>query len=340
MADEPLDLSPEDALACAERAVAFFPVDPASVEFVAARENAVFRVVDRSGVVRALRIHRPGYHSLAELESEIEWTSALRHAGIATPAPLGAIGGGWYVQVPYGSSGAPRHVGMMEWIQGEGLDVALRSGDIDGIHHRLGSLMATLHEHTASWSGSAHFTRHSLDRDGLVGDDPWWGSYWDLPEMTAEERQVVIGARAEMARVFDGFGTGSDRFGLIHADLLPENVLVRDGTPFVIDFDDAGFGWHLYDVATSLVSRVGTDDFDRCRNALVAGYRTVRRLPDEHLALLPVFLLARMMMQLGWMSSRVAESMTFGPGRTVSRAELLEPRIERVVRWCRALFGD
>lgn len=339
MADEPLDLSPAEALACAELAVTRFPVEPSSVEFVAARENVVFRVVDRRGDVRALRIHRPGYHTLAELESEIEWTSALRAAGIATPAPVGASDGRWYVPVPYGASGAPRFVGMMEWIDGEGLDVALRSGNVEQIHHRLGSLMAMMHEHTGAWSGSTSFIRHSLDRDGLVGDDPWWGRYWDLPEMGSEEQQLVIAARAAMARVFEEFGTGSDRFGLIHADLLPENVLVRDGTPFVIDFDDAGFGWHLYDVATSLVSRVGTDDFDRCRDSLVAGYRTVRGLPDEHLELLPVFLLARMMMQLGWMSSRVATSMTFGPGRTVSRAELLEPRIERVVRWCRALFG-
>lgn len=340
MAEEPLDLSTADALACAELAVAQFPVDPWSVEFVAARENAVFRVTDRSGVARALRIHRPGYHSLAELESEIEWTTALRTAGIATPAPVATVHGDWYASVPYGESGAQRYVGMMEWIDGESLDVAARAGDVEGIHHRVGSLMATLHAHSASWSGGPTFTRHGLDRDGLVGDDPWWGTYWNLPEMSSAEQQLVSTARRRMAQVFDEFGTGADRFGLIHADLLPENVLVRDGTPFVIDFDDAGFGWHLYDVATSLVSRVDGDDFDLCRDALVDGYRTVRPLPDEHLELLSVFLLARMMMQLGWMNSRVAESMTFGPGRTVSRTDLLEPRIARVVRWCATLFGD
>ena len=338
MAEEPLDLSLADAAACAERAVAHFPVEPVSVEFVAARENAVFRVTDRSGVTRALRIHRPGYHSLAELESEIEWTTALRGAGVATPAPISTVHGEWYASVPYGAAGGSRYVGMMEWIDGEGLDVAARSGDVERIHHRLGSLMAELHAHSASWSGGPRFTRHALDRDGLVGDEPWWGPYWNLPEMSPAQQSVVIRARERMAKVLDDFGTGADRFGLIHADLLPENVLVRDATPFVIDFDDAGFGWHLYDVATSLVSRVDADDFDRCRDALVAGYRTVRPLPDEHLELLPVFLLARMMMQLGWMSSRVVASMTFAPGRTVSRADLLHPRIERVVRWCGELL--
>jgi Ser/Thr protein kinase RdoA (MazF antagonist) len=340
MADDPLDLSVGDAMTCAELALVHFAVRPTAVEFVGARENVVFRVVDGSGEVSALRIHRPGYHTLAELESELEWTAALRAAGVATPRPIATVDGRWYAAVPFGRSGGLRHVGMMEWVDGVGLDVAVREGDATRIHHRIGMLMATMHAHTATWSGGPAFTRHALDREGLVGDHPWWGRYWDLPEMSPADQRIVNDARERIAQVLDDFGTSPDRFGLIHADLLPENVLVRGETPFVIDFDDAGFGWHLYDVATSLVSRVESADFERCCDALVTGYRSVRPLPDEHLLLLPVFLLARMMMQLGWMNSRVDESITFGPGRTVSRADLIEPRIERVVRWSTRVFGE
>ena len=48
------------------------------------------------------------------------------------------------------------------------------------------------------------------------------------------------------------FGTGSDRYGLVHADTRLANLLVDDdGGVSVIDFDDCGFGWYLYDLATS-----------------------------------------------------------------------------------------
>jgi Ser/Thr protein kinase RdoA (MazF antagonist) len=227
----------------------------------------------------------------------------------------------------------------MEWIDGESLDATLRDGAPTQIYRRLGALMAALHLHSVGWSGSDAFTRHSLDVDGLVGDDPWWGRYWELPELSAAERALIEATRVRTARLLGEFGTDADRFGLIHADLLPENVLVCDGMPFVIDFDDAGFGWHLYDVATSLVSRVDSDDFDDCRDALVDGYRSVRELPDDHLVLLPVFLLARMMMQLGWTHSRVSTAITFSSGHTVRRADLLAPRIRRVVKWCEVVRG-
>lgn len=336
--DAGLDLDIDAARACADRAVLHWPIEARSMKFVASRENSVFRVTAATGDAYALRIHRPGYHTLEELESEIAWTTALRAAGIGTPSPIATRSGDWYAAVEYGSSGDRRFVGMMEWIDGVGLDAAVRSGDHLAIHRELGSLMAVLHDHAARWTPPSNFTRHALDGDGLVGDVPWWGQYWSMPELSAADAAVILAARRWIASVLDDFGTGADRFGLIHADLLAENVLVRDGRPFVIDFDDAGFGWHLYDMASVLVARAWTPLFDDCRDAMVEGYRTVRPLPDEHLALLPVFVACRMLMQVGWVNSRVAATMTFGPEREMSRADLLGMRIDRAVRWCSSLI--
>ena len=41
-------------------------------------------------------------------------------------------------------------------------------------------------------------------------------------------------------------------YSMIHADFVAENVLVDEGRVRLIDFDDAGFGWHLFELATSL----------------------------------------------------------------------------------------
>jgi Ser/Thr protein kinase RdoA (MazF antagonist) len=95
-----------------------------------------------------------------------------------------------------------------------------------------------------------------------------------------------------------------DRYGLIHADLVPENVLI-DGTQVqVIDFDDAGFGWHLFELATSLYFIAGDAIYPVAREALIQGYRSERELSDETLEWLPLFLAARGTTYLGWVHTR------------------------------------
>jgi Ser/Thr protein kinase RdoA (MazF antagonist) len=100
------------------------------------------------------------------------------------------------------------------------------------------------------------------------------------------------------------FGRAPDRFGLTHGDLMPDNVLVADGVPYVIDFDDGGYGWHLYDLATLLADKVVDPAFADVRDAWVEGYRTVAPLPDEHLDALDALVMARLLLGLGWMHTR------------------------------------
>jgi len=72
----------------------------------------------------------------------------------------------------------------------------------------------------------------------------------------------------------------------------------------LIDFDDCGDGWFLLDFATALFDLLGEPGFEACLGAMVDGYRERRPLPDEHLALLPTFFLARALSYLGWSATR------------------------------------
>ena len=57
-----------------------------------------------------------------------------------------------------------------------------------------------------------------------------------------------------------------------------QNLLFDDGVVRLIDFDDAGFGWHLFDMATSLfyLSLAGERTFDAILDAFITGYRSQR----------------------------------------------------------------
>ena len=58
--------------------------------------------------------------------------------------------------------------------------------------------------------------------------------------------------REEVSRELLAFVKSPDRFGLIHGDLVPENILIHAARLRIIDFDDAGFGWHMFELASSL----------------------------------------------------------------------------------------
>jgi Ser/Thr protein kinase RdoA (MazF antagonist) len=72
----------------------------------------------------------------------------------------------------------------------------------------------------------------------------------------------------------------------------------------LLDFDDAGFGWHLFEIATTLYFHVGQPSYPVVRDATIEGYRSERPLPAGQLELLPMFLAARGFTYLGWVHTR------------------------------------
>lgn len=292
----------------AERALDEWDLDVTEVKLVSASENTVFRVGTTSGTDYALRVHRPGYHTLAKLNSEHQWTAALNESGLRTPEPLMTRSGIGYATVPLPDSNETRNVGIVKWIAGAPLArIIQQAGNEDTTAERfvqLGAIAARIHNQAMQWQLPHDFTRHAFDADGLMGDAPFWGPFWDLPELKASERKQILAARRAIHETLSVYGKERGTYGLIHADLHPHNVLVDADRLFVIDFDDAGFGWHQYELAVAIFSYQGEATFETIRDALIAGYRSERVIDDEALELLPVFLLIRALVLLGWIHHR------------------------------------
>ena len=77
-----------------------------------------------------------------------------------------------------------------------------------------------------------------------------------------------------------------------------------DGQMVLIDFDDFGEGWHLFDLATVLFFFQPHPLYDNYREALLEGYGSVRPFPDGFLQPWDLMLLARGLTYLGWAASR------------------------------------
>jgi len=319
----------------AREAAKAFPVEVPQLTLVTVSENVTFRLTDgRTGEDWVLRLHRPGYHSETELEAERVWTSALREAGLAAPEPLFARDGRAFVPQAVAGTGEMRLVGVTRWIEGEVLDDFLelpdRASERPLWFHRLGALVARTHLQSEAWTPPPGFARTRLDADGLMGPAPRWGPFWDHAALTAEDRELVIRARDVLHARLSALPQGPAVFGMIHADLHPGNLLVRGDDLAIIDFDDAAFGWRMYDIAVALTHQQAAPDFATVREAFLAGYREVRNLPEGEAAQLSLFLLVRSLVQLGWLHERPE----IDPG------EWLEPRIAQIRLHCRALLAE
>jgi Ser/Thr protein kinase RdoA (MazF antagonist) len=261
----------------AEQALSKWDLAGAELELVAVRENAVFRVSAPAGRSYALRIHRPGYHDLAELNSELQWTAALSRAGIGVPAPVPTRDGRGYASVGVpGSAAEIRHVGLVEWVDGVPLQSVIERESDESARaacfEQLGRIAARIHNQAVRWPLPADFKRHSLDADGLMGEQPWWGRFWEAPQLERAERELVLKTREAVYGALNAYGEREATYSLIHADLLPA-------------YQDR-------------------EDSDALQAALVAGYRSERPLDDRDLELLPMFQLIRGLAVIGWIHQR------------------------------------
>jgi Ser/Thr protein kinase RdoA (MazF antagonist) len=226
--------------------------------------------------------------------------SALRAHGIDTPAAITGSNGDVVQQLPLPDGGVQLAV-VFEWVDG----VPLPQVEEPAPWMRLGEIMAEVHEHSRAWSPPPGFTRPAWDLDALVGDSPRWGTPVPGCVWSRSDRRLILAARDAVRERLERFGTSPGRFGLIHADLGFENVLVQpDGKTVVIDFDDCGPSWYLYELASALYPLEATASFPTRRDTLTAGYLGARAMPEEDLVELPTFLMCRRLATLGWTFSR------------------------------------
>ena len=221
-------------------------------------------------------------------------------------------------------------VDMLSWLAGTQLgDVGepLDLGDRERaeVFRNIGSTMARLHNFSESWPRQMQLTRHAWDDAGLVGDEPLWGRFWELDGLSESQRALLLRAKAAIAEDLRTYGQSAANYGLIHADLVPENVFLDGLDIQLIDFDDAGFGWHMFEVVTALYWLDEEPDYQEIMAAVLDGYRQERALSNADLAAFDLFVAARSLTYVGWAHTRSA----------TETAQALAPVcIERAARFC------
>jgi Ser/Thr protein kinase RdoA (MazF antagonist) len=278
-------------------------------------ENATFRIDEPDGGRSVLRVHRTDYHSLQAIESELTWITALREEGIVETPPFLPTQTGEMVGTVTLASGESRQVARFAFVEG----VEPTEDRLVEDFMQLGAITARLHIHGKSWRRPPGFTRFTWDFETSLGPAGHWGSWRHGMAVGVEEEDVLGRCANRIGERLAAYGKDPERFGLVHADMRLANLLVNGSQVTVIDFDDCGFSWFMYDLGSSLSFIEHEPYVPALVDSWVTGYRTVAPLTEAEEVELPTFIMLRRLLLVAWIGSHASTDLAQSMGEQYTR---------------------
>lgn len=303
-------------------------------ELIVLSENATYMIKNKETGKKqgVLRISRPGYHTLDELNSEMKWLKQINeYTPLVVARPIKGLDGK-NIQKVLGMDGKEYFCVVCEYLPGRSPDENNEEQMIEQFKY-LGETTAYLHRQTEIWNGTSRLDRIEWDYDTIIGDKAVWGSWKEFPGMIPKEEKLLAEAAGIIKKRLERYGKTENNYGLIHADLRLANLLMEGKQIKVIDFDDCGFGWHLHDLASALSFIENRPIVPSLVNAWLEGYKKVLPFTDTDFEEIDTFIMMRRLQLTAWLASH-RES---GPVEELS-VGWMEDTVELAERYIR-LFG-
>jgi Ser/Thr protein kinase RdoA (MazF antagonist) len=299
-----------------EQALASYGLADAPLRLQRHEHNTTFRVESKGGPF-LLRINRPGMHTPDTIASEMAWLRALRRdTDLGVPDPVAALDGSFVVVVSDPGVPEPHACVLLRWLDGRFVDRRLAPAHL----RRVGALEAQLQQHAASWVPPSAFLRPRVDAltshektrsfapsavAAHSGDHPTREdgerSVQLVEELVSGEDAALFASALEVVwAATRKLAKTPSAFGLIHGDLHHENFLFHRGEAYAIDFDDCGWGFHLYELAVTLSELQARPRYVELRDALLEAYAQQRPLTEDDVTHLEALCLLRRMQLLMW----------------------------------------
>src|SRR5690606_35407257 len=156
--------------------------------------------------------------------------------------------------------------------------------NLEGLFGTLGTYAATMHQHVSGWQRPPGFERQVWQAATILDADGLWGDWRIAPGVNERIRSTLDLLDSTLWLRLAEYGTGVDRYGLIHADMRLGNLLVDGDRVTLIDFDDSGFCWFAYDFAAAISFHETHKTVPALKAAWLQGYQTVRPLQTADIA--------------------------------------------------------
>jgi Ser/Thr protein kinase RdoA (MazF antagonist) len=312
-----------------------YGIDHARLRQVTEASNIIYHVSSNQRGEFALRMTAPkSCHDSTDIRSEVAWLRALaRETDLGIAEPIARLDGRYVTTVSPSEDGAPINSVLFRWVPGVMLDERLTPDNVA----QMGSLMARLHEHAATFEPPDGFRIRRYSSVFPYADEAFAhvepivlfepGPNAALSE---EQRSLFEQALQLAESEIRALGFDSSEIRVIHNDLHMWNVKVAKNRLYALDFEDMMWGHPLQDVATTLYYFRWDDRFEVMRDAFRRGYMAVRPWPEQHEGQLEILMAGRMLLLANYVAaSEDAEDKAFAPeylARVEGRLrEILEP---------------
>lgn len=267
-----------------------------NVTFLINEYNAPDQLVRK----RVFRINRPEYHSIAELEGEIQW---MKELSTETHLTLPEVYQGKDTKAiqQINVKGIAFTGIMFTYLEGRMVE-ELSGAALCKQMVQIGKILAQLHIQSQNRDAKIRIARFSWGISDFFGNEARWGNWRDFSKvhgMTKEQYALMERTEQEIIRHLKEWGTSSEHYGLIHADMHCSNIMMYQGDFQIFDFDDSGYGWYLYDFGCTLVEY---DNPQELLTYLVMGYEQIKPLSVSEKSELQMFVLLRRIVRLAWIA--------------------------------------
>jgi len=271
---------------------------PYNITLLKYSENYIF-LIDMESKKRIFRVNRPDYHTIGELNSEVVWMDMLRReTDLILPHVLAGKNKELIQSFYSESSGITYSCSLFTFMNGT-IVKNLSGNELLEKMAGIGEITAKLHNQVIL--SNIELERFEWNYETLLGENPRFGDWRKYKGITSENLNLIEKSVLIIKNRLEKFGNSTNHYGLIHSDLHLSNIIIDGDILQIIDFDDCGYGWYLYDLGCSLVEY--SEGLDELVEAWLNGYQKVRDLSDEEKSELPTFILMRRIVRLAWLSS-------------------------------------
>lgn len=194
------------------------------------------------------------------------------------------------------------------------------------MYRTVGHIMAEMHRQAEHWQKPSFYSRIDWGFDGTFGDwNNFYGAtYRNTKWLTEKEIAVLDEVKEEIRERLALYGESPDHYGMIHSDLRTANLLKDGDTITVLDFDDCGMGFYMYDVAGAVALMEHRPDLKEIVDEILKGYEPVRPLSEADRDEIPTFIMLRRIGMLQSLICRIG-CVAGGSGEAAElTAEILE----------------
>lgn len=274
-----------------------YALDVAHHEHLRTSENVVVKLRTAEGVCYALRIRHLRDTQPTRIRSELEVLKEFgAHARAQVPAPLATRDGKLFCVVTVG--GEDYLCVVFRWVSG----VHLGGADITPIHMAaMARSVAQWHAFAAAYRPPAGFDRPVYDAGWFFGPVAWTASHDFVACLPPKAVGYLRRVNDDLHTCLCGHSREPAAFGLIHYDLHVGNFLFGEGEANMLDFDECGMGFYLFDLAHILFEFVEDARFGELLQVARGEYAAARGIPLVPPEELNFFLALQGIAYLNWL---------------------------------------